>query len=109
MFRLYFDRFDKDFNDKLETICVHFKSGRNLILFLPCPPIQSKHREVMVQPGPTTLGLPLIPSTLSLHSPEKMSVSSLTLKSHWSLHTREDTGTLASMMLKLGMVKEEDI
>jgi len=36
MLRLYFDRFDKDFNDKLETICVHFKSGRNLTLFFDC-------------------------------------------------------------------------
>jgi len=36
MFSLYFDRFDKDFNDKLETICVHFKSGRNLTLFFDC-------------------------------------------------------------------------
>jgi len=77
MFRLYFDRFDKDFNNKLETICVHFKSGRNLTLFWPCQPIQSEHREAMVQPGPMTLGLPLIPSNLSLHSPEKTSISSL--------------------------------
>ena len=33
MLRLYFDIFDKDFNDKLETICVHFKSRRNLDTF----------------------------------------------------------------------------